>query len=224
MLKLTKLLYPKGRAFRLSESSLPYRLHKALAVSEQKAYDDALSILDAVLPDNDNFTADDATQWERRLGLTIDESVPLADRKLAIQRKMQHPGDIPARQSAAYIQGQLQAAGFYVYVHENPNQNSPADEGLFLHVIDCGGGDCGPYECGQLSDSGNVWQDNVANHIDYTKEESLSITSLYGTFFIAGETLPNEANISSARREEFRTLLLKLKPVNQVAFLLINYT
>src|SRR5690606_32537660 len=84
-----------------------------------RAYADALKIQDAQLPDNDGFTADDATDWERRLGMIYSPLVPLADRKLAILRKMNHPGTIKARQNWLYVEGQLRAAGFDVYVHEN---------------------------------------------------------------------------------------------------------
>jgi len=118
-LKLTENLYPKGRAFALIKNSTKFKLHSALAESESTAYGDALAVLDSILPDNDNFTAEDATDWERRLGLITNDFVLLSDRKLAIQRKMNHPGTIPARQHFKYVEGQLRAAGFNVTVTEN---------------------------------------------------------------------------------------------------------
>ncbi len=119
MIKLTKRLYPSGRAFRIVSGSTKEKLHSALAESENQAYTDALGVLDSILPDNPNFTTEDATDWERRLGLITNQFVPLSDRMLAIKRKMNHPGTIPARQHYKYIEGQLQAAGFNVIVTEN---------------------------------------------------------------------------------------------------------
>tara|TARA_R110002167_G_scaffold110087_4_gene280351 strand:+ start:14519 stop:15415 length:897 start_codon:yes stop_codon:yes gene_type:complete len=118
-LKLTERLYPKGRAFKIVSGSTKEKLHTALADSENDAYTSGLAVLDSILPDNPNFTAEDATDWERRLGMISNPFVILSDRKLAIARKMNHPGTIPARQHYKYIEGQLQAAGFDVIVTEN---------------------------------------------------------------------------------------------------------
>src|SRR5688572_21021930 len=116
---LSKQLLPTGRAFKVPKDSYFQKLIDGLAESEQRAYDDALSILNSAIPDNDNFTADDATDWERRLGLITGDGVSLADRKLAILRKYNHPGEIKARQHYLFLQKQLRDAGFDVYVHEN---------------------------------------------------------------------------------------------------------
>ncbi len=117
--KLGKTLYPTGRAFKIPFEGVFDKLNSALSESETRAFDDAVSILDSALPDNDNFTTGDATDWERRLGLITNPAVPLSDRKLAIIRKIRHPGNIPARQNFLYLQGQLQDAGFDVFVFEN---------------------------------------------------------------------------------------------------------
>jgi len=119
ILNLTKRLYPKGRAFRIPYGSTIEKVHKGLSISENDAFSSAVSLLDSILPDNDNFSSEDASNWERRLGLIVNEFVSLEDRKAAIKRKMNHPGTIKARQNYLYLQGQLQDAGFDVYVHEN---------------------------------------------------------------------------------------------------------
>lgn len=119
ILFLTKRLFPTGRAFRIPHSSWSEKMHKGLIESEARAYNDAISTLDSAIPDNGNFTEEDATDWERRLGLITNTMVPLEDRKLAILRKINHPGTIKARQHYLYLQGQLRAAGFDVYVYEN---------------------------------------------------------------------------------------------------------
>src|SRR5687767_5121626 len=108
IITLTKQLYPTGRAFRVAVDSYKLRLHNALAISEAQAYADALSTLDSALPDNDDFTEEDAAAWEHRLGLISNELVPLETRKAAIIRKMNHPGTVPARQHYTYLESQLQ--------------------------------------------------------------------------------------------------------------------
>ena len=144
LLKLTQRFYPKGRAFKIVSGSTKEKLHSALAESENDAYEDGLAVLDSILPDNPNFTAEDATDWERRLGLISNPFVLLSDRMLAIKRKINHPGTIPARQHYKYIEGQLQAAGFDVIVTENRfplSPTLPTQMGLAEMGVDEMGGD-----------------------------------------------------------------------------------
>jgi len=120
ILKLTKRMYSTGRAFLIPASSDIEKMHIGLNVSEEEAFVAATSgILDTILADNDNFTTDDAADWERRLAIRSTPLTSLDDRKTAILRKYATPGDIPARQHWLYIQTQLQASGFNVFVHEN---------------------------------------------------------------------------------------------------------
>src|SRR5688572_11845637 len=121
---LTKQLYPTGRVFKMPVGGFFEKLHNGLAESENRAYEDAVSILDSALPDNDKFTSADASSWEKRLGLITNTSVSLDDRKLSIIRKMAHPGSVKGRQHYLYLQGQLQAAGFDLNVYENRYTNN----------------------------------------------------------------------------------------------------
>jgi len=124
-LKLTKALYPLGRAFRIPKDGVMEGIHKGLAVSEAQVYEDALAVLNSILPDNPNFTAEDATDWERRLGLITDQTVPLASRKAAIIRKINHPGTIIPRQHYLYVEKALNDANFNVRVYENRFPTTP---------------------------------------------------------------------------------------------------
>jgi len=150
LLYLTKRLYPTGRAFKIPVDSNLEKIHKALIVSEQEAFEAATSgILDTILADNDNFTEDDAADWERRLAIRADTATSLADRKLAILRKYASPGDIPARQYFLYLEGQLQNAGFNVFVFENRSEIGTT--GVF-ETIDIGaviGNQLGTFQLGQ---------------------------------------------------------------------------
>ena len=244
---LTKQLYPTGRAFKHPPGGVLDKLHTALSLTEGQAFDDAKAILSAILPDNDNFTSDDATQWEVRLGLIVNPSVPLADRKVAIIRKMNHPGNISARQHYLYIERQLQAAGFNVWVHENIPEVSPIDymaAGLGdvgqYGTFEYGDGEYGAaydiafntimtiaeygtFEYGQ-SQYGYTFNNIVANHInpalDLYFDPGINFRS---SFFIGGETYGSFANVDLNRESEFRQLILLTKPVNTIAFIFINY-
>jgi len=225
---LTAQLFPTGRAFKRPVNGWLAGLVDALSLSENRAYTDALSILHAILPDNANFTADDATDWERRLGMITNTAVPLADRKLAIQRKMNHPGDIRARQHYLYVQGQLQAAGFDVYVFENRFDDGMGGYDTQSPFDILGGGGVTEVQHGDIqhgdAQHGGVFSNIVANYIDEAQDSLFYISpNLRSTFFIGGTPLGTYANVSAERKDEFRQLILKLKPTQTVAYLFINY-
>lgn len=229
LLTLTRSFYPTGRAFRMPAFGYLESLHIALNMSEARAYNDAVSILSDILPDNDNFTEDDATDWERRLGLITNTSVSLSDRKKAIARKMNSPNRNPARQNYLYIEEQLQLAGFNVYVFENifpdypdgfitqtpeevsgsPSIITPVQHGDFQH------GD---------TQHGGFYNDKIVNYIDEVDDYPFDIGANYRcTFFIGGNPLGTFADVPATRHDEFRQLILTLKPVQTVGFLFINY-
>lgn len=229
---LTKQLYPTGRAFKVRAKSWISQLHYALSLSENKAYLDGISILDSILPDNDNFTADDATQWEVRLGMIV-SNASLADRKLAIRRKMNHPGTIRARQHYLYLQRELRNAGFDVYVYENKfaifgvgfETRSPLvlSGGMGSIAIQHGG----IVQHGSVQ-HGGIWGDIVANHIDTDLDLTFNVgQNLRSTFFIGGFAIGafsgQYADIPAVRKDEFRQLILKIKPAQTVGYLFINY-
>jgi hypothetical protein len=280
ILNLTKRFYPKGRAFRIPVGSLLESFHVGLAVSEAKAYSDAVSILDSIIPDNDNFTEEDATTWERRLGLITNDTVPLADRKLAIIRKMNHPGTIKARQHYLYLERELRAVGFNVRVTENrfltPAYVSEQMGLSEMGVSEMGGdlenpdkyevidprsltselADMGVAEMGDdVEMGGGIGYNLVVNYLDELKDDTFFdslidiqdnnnssemgvgemgvgemggtfnyIQALRSSFFITGDDVDEMAAILLNRKEEFRQLILRIKPVQSVGILLVNYT
>lgn len=228
ILNLTKQLLPTGRAFNTHSDSMVERMYKALSVSEEKNYLDIVSTLDSILPDNDNFTTDDATLWEKRLGLITNDLVPLSDRKLAIARKLNHPGTIRARQNYLYIQEQLRAAGFDVYVYENLTLTPPAYivgsdiAGIADHSTDTEHMQTG-MEHGSIY-NGSLFKHCIVNSIFEEEDYFFNVGSnLRATFFIGGNPLGTFANVPTERKQEFRQLILRLKPVQTVGFLFINY-
>lgn len=246
LIQLTEQLYPTGRAFNIHIGSFIRKMHLALNRSESRLNRNTLAILDGILPDNDNFTVEDATLWEQRLGLITNDSVSLANRKLAIIRKLNHPGTIRARQSAGFIESQLQLAGFDVYVHDNTTLASIDSVLTSIGNISVSGlSNAGSFNAGNVytqfsnlfvilnsgsfnagsSNSGQRnYKNKVANHIDKSLDITFSNQNIWiKTFFIGGENLGDFANIPTERKNEFRQLILRLKPTETVAYLLINY-
>lgn len=228
--KLTKQLYPTGRAFWAPLGGDFDKLTSGLAASEERAYLDAVSILDSALPDNSNFTSQDATDWERRLGLVTNTLVTLSDRKLAIIRKMNHPGTIKTRQSYLYLQGQLQAAGFNVYVYENRfsdgmggyTTKTPTEFSILPYPL--GSVQHGDFQHGDAQHGGGFYGNKVANHISRSDDDSFSVgLNFRSTFFVGGPTAGTWAVVDVNREDEFRQLILKIKPVQTVGFLLVNF-
>lgn len=206
---------PTGRAFKMPLGGSYDRLMTALAQSEARAWSDAVSTFDSILPDNPNFTADDATDWERRLGMINGTGVDMADRKLAIKRKINHPGTVEARQHYLYIQGQLRNAGFDVYVHENLSRVNP---GTLAESAELGDHELGDFQLGPFLG------ERIVNKIELDGDQDFaSGTSFSNIFFIGGVDLGDTATIPEERHFEFRELVLRLKPQNQFAYLFINF-
>lgn len=207
------------------------KLHKALATVEGQAYEDALSVLNAILPDNANFTADDAAQWERRLGIYADSSTSLADRMAAIKRKYRHPGTQIPRQHWRYIESQLHAAGFTnAYIYENKFAGSLPGTYVTMTPDDIFGTTTdqiavyhGSIEYGTI-EYGGVGFPKVVNYLEADKDaQFLEGSHLRNTFFVAGSTITTKADIPAAREIEFRQLLITLKPQHMVGYMWVNY-
>ena len=188
-------------------------------------------MLNSLLPDNDDFTADDATDWERRLGLITSEGVDLETRKDAIERKWNHPGTIKPRQNYRFLERELQNAGFDVYVYEN--RFAYGDGSYFTLTPEEFSGV--PYSTIELEHSDDTehgseehgslgFANKVVNYIEQAKDDFFDIGSNYkSTFFIGGPTPGSFANVDSNREIELRQLILRVKPTQTVAYLLLNF-
>jgi uncharacterized protein YmfQ (DUF2313 family) len=227
LMALANQLYPTGRVWNLSEQSKFNALHAAINLSILRLTADAYSLIDGSFPDNNNFTVDDATLWEYRLGL-LAGTLTLEQRKANILRKMAFPQNVKARQSVPYIESQLQQSGFNVRLYENIfydvdgnlYRKEPADI-LSLQTGTVQHGGSTQHGAGAQHGGGNT--EVVANE---AFEENYNIggaDNLYATFFIAGNQLSEIATVEKSREREFRELILKLKPAHTVAFLFVNY-
>ena len=84
-----------------------------------------------------------------------------------------------------------------------------------LDTFDLGGNDLNGAEYNAL----------IANSLDPVADSGFDIgTNFRSTFFIGGEVPGTFADVETQRQTEFRQLVLKIKPVQTVAYLFINYT
>lgn len=225
--ELASQLYPTGRAFNMLEKSVFKKFHDAINVSFLRFINDSKSTLDSVFPDNDNFTEEDCNLWEYRFGIITNSLLDLETRRAAIYRRMSRGRNVQARQHVKYIEYQLQLAGFNVWVHENGFieggvlvHKRPQDI-LFIQPENVQHG--GSVQHGIGVQHGGVNSEVIANSYKVDEEYSVGDDYLSKTFFIGGETLGTTAIVSENRKEEFRELVLKLKPAHLVAFTFINY-
>lgn len=230
IIKIKRQLYPTGRAFRMPIDSYLYKLHIGLGLSEAQAYEDSVSIFNSLLPDNPDFTSDDATQWEVRLGLITNLTTPLADRMAAIRRKMAAPGIQPAHAHYLYLERQLQAAGFNVNVYENRFATYPTGY-ISMAPIDIWPAPAnytaqtqyGQFKYGQRK-YGLYYTNMVANSIYQSQDNNFDIGNTFAsTFFIGGPTLGTYGTVLASREIEFRQLILSIKQPQNIGFLFINY-
>lgn len=223
--ELAMQLYPTGRAFYMMRNSVMDRVHLAFNRSFIRLINDAQSTIDSCFPDNDNFTADDCFLWEYRFGMVTNTSLGLADRRAAIYRRMSRGRNVPARQHKNYIEAQLQLAGFNVFVYENGFiqggvrvYKTPYDiTSVLPQAVQHGG--VSQHGIGMQHGGGSFQV--IAN--SYEPNEVYLVGRLWASFFIGGSTLGAMAVIPSNREEEFRELVLKLKPAQTAAFTFINY-
>lgn len=227
ILRLTEDFFPTGWAFKIPKNGTRYDINRALAKSENRALGSQEDILTGLIPDNEFFSEKDAELWETALGLTNGFGTTLEDRKLKIYRKMQFPGTVRARGSHVFIEAELRRAGFDVYVHENrfPDGGGAFETKTFQEVVGITGQAvyATSTQYGQIQYGTNN-EKKIVNSMDAAYDSNFDVAGNYErTFFIGGATLPNLATIPAARTQEFRQLILTLKPVQTVAFMLVNY-
>lgn len=209
-----------------------FRLHRSLNINLATAWTDAAQIHNDLLPDNDNFTIEDAHDWYRRLGIFDSGTVPLADMKLAIAQKLSFPLVPRNKQNYLYIEEQLRAAGFDVHIYENrfsdgmggwitkrPEEIFGTSAGAAIHASTVYHGNI---QHGAAY--GTTWSNKVVNYIEEAKDATFDVGDNFkSTFYVAGATVDTFADIDEDRKIEFRQLLLKYKRAETCALLFVNY-
>lgn len=231
LILLTIRLYPTGRAFEQPVGGTRALVNEVLAESERDVYNFLTAILDEILADNDDFTEEDASTWERRLNILASSSTSLEDRKAAIRRKYASPGDQLNRGYYLYLQNEIQTAGFTdVYIHENRfddgmgglETRTPDELGYPATIQDTFGDDEAYF--GGIA-FGQGTGDVIANFVDQDRDNQFVVSSdLRATFYVGGEVIGTVADVPEDRRTELRQLILQIKPLQTVGLIYINYT
>ncbi len=227
MSNLAVQLYPTGRAFYLLKDSVLDKLHLALNMSFIRIVNDGSLTLDSCFPDNNNFTESDCGLWEYYYGMITNNSLSVEVRREAIFRRMARGRNVTARQHIKYLEYQLQLAGFNVYLHENGFIEGgirvfkrPQDIILTLPENVQHGGTT---QHGIGLQHGGINSEVIANSYKSNELYSIADDYLWASFFIGGEILGEVAEVPENRLEEFRELVLKLKPAHLIAFTFISY-
>lgn len=238
---LSNQLYPTGRVWNLNENTKFSDLHESINVSFLKVINDFENLIDSSIPDNENFTLEDAAFLEFKYGISnfnkglntflgsgSNNETLLNQKKASISRKMGHPNNVRPRQDLNFIQGQLRSSGFDVTCYENEPAVNPDGSLTYQDPASITGNSVASIQHGeptQHADStfhGGTTFDVIANEIENNESYGVG-DNLWASFFIGGETLGQSANVPENRRREFRELVLKLKPAHLAAYIFINF-
>lgn len=189
-------------------SSIGKRLVDAKLKSFDTAYSDTLSILDSLLPDNENFDSVDADNWERVLQIQPN-TTDLEIRKQRIARQLNYPSGIVERSHYEFIQEQIRAAGFDVYVTENRFWNGSEFEIVDPDIISTQDMESGLPESGVYEAAGEIagtdYTSIIANFIDETIDNEFfnapPLNPIEAGVFQSGEVESGGGGITSLDRD-----------------------
>ena len=207
---LSSQLYPSGRAWWKPKNGIFDKVHQALALSESRVENDILNLQYDILADSINMSISAIERWEYVFGIKANGTT--ADRLSMIYQRQMFPNNILARQSSSFIEQQLRLAGFEVRIFTPYTSPNSAIFGLFQFNQKL---------FGQIG--GNIVV--ISNEVDENKELPFNVSEIgeKNSFYICGENLGDYANIPLVRKNEFRELVLTLKPAHSIAILNVNY-
>ena len=215
-----------------TEASGAKRLINADLVSQIRLYDDILSILNIIIPDNDNFSETDAENWERVYAITTG-ALDIEDRKNAILRKLAYPNGVTERAYYSFIQEQLRINGFDVYVHENRIYDGSGGWDVFNPILPIPDYSIVANYIDEDKDAGYLDPSLNENNLGFGHLGGFSLsnssildidTQLRYSFFISGSAINfDPGDVLIARKDEFRKLILGLKQLHTIGILYINY-
>ena len=209
--------------------------------SLMQARADATNVLDVLMPDNPNFTIDDAHDWYRRLGIYDPYTLTLSQMKTAILQRMAWPVNPINQQTAAYIQSQLHAAGFTncnVFANTfgaggeavSIGAVTGATGGSPTEIAMCGMIECNDTQCGTIQGNSGTGETHrkVANYIEEVKDDYIIVgyPDYRSSFFIAyamDGSAWTASNVPLAQKQQLRQLILKLKSQQMVCWLIANW-
>lgn len=231
LFRTIKALLPNGAAWRIVVDKMLRRFFEGLAESPEETKDYA----DEILLDAFPSTTRQLPEWERQFGIPSRGAEATRRSNVAVEWAA------TGGQSPRYIQDQLQAAGFDLYVHEWPvdpdaNPRVPHDPRDYTNppligIFQCFDGPGAP-ECfdGPGAPYCNDFLTNDPGYLvnkDLTPRPPPPIPADPATWpffiYIGAETFPNRAEVDTFRRAELERLLLKIRPAHVWIVMLIDY-
>lgn len=241
MISMFKHLLPTGRAWSLTMTKNLRSFFEALVPEVIESPKEFLT--SAALDVFPEYTRE-LTKWETQFGLTPVAALTIEQRRQRIAAAWSDVGG----QSPAYLQEQLRANGFDVYIHEWWVPGSEAPIGVLrapvvrnpLTVINPSyissppGVECGEAlaQCGEeFAQSGNVTNTigyPLVNKFVYDSQDILYTVPndpKYWPFFmyVGGPEFGDVAVVQAARRFEFEALLLKIRPAHLWIGVIVSY-
>ncbi len=166
------------------------------------------------------------SEWEQQFGLTgnITDEQERRDRLDATWKAL-------GGQDPRYIEDTLRNAGFDVYVHEwwqLPVVGSPVPRNPLTYLND----GASPIQYKAVSGATKAICGNpiaIANNLITSYAQKVYLIPNDATkwpyfLYIGGQTFPDHATVSSARKNEFETLCLKICPTQQWLGVLVDYS
>lgn len=229
---LLKQLSPNGRAFRMRPFGDFDKFADVHAKSFGRASVDISQVLDYLFPDNTRYNIETATEWMKVLGIFNSGSLTLEEMTAAIISRWLYPNNTTGSAYYYTISLAIQAAGFAAGVYENRFYEggqwiTKTPEQLWselMSVAICGVPMCGETECG--TEYLGMPVQRVVQYISEEQDSHFSISpNMRCTFFVASsDDISVKATLPLSRKDEFRQLLIQLKPIQAVGLAYINYT
>ena len=239
MINVFKHLLPTGRAWTITVEKSLRKFFEALAPETEKPRGYYDNIYSDLFPD----TTQNLALWETQFGL-FNNRLSEAQRRARLVAAWRDIGG----QSPSYIQGQLQANGFNVFIHEwwepgtepavntvgtptvrNPLSVLNPQYLLNIPMVDCGEelAACGEEfaECGNFV--GGVGYPLVnkfvydSDIIGYTVPSDSTKWPYF--MYVGGPNFGDIAEVPAARRFEFEALLLKIRPAHLWIGVIVRY-
>lgn len=203
MLNTWKQLYPNGHAFNVSENTNRAKIHNSTNVVYNDYLDQLKSLVNSALA-KDVIDEDEIAFLENIYGVYFVDGLTFEERLNRVRLRMTYPNGIVNRSSAAWIEHVLMSFGFDVRIIENNGEIPPQPS--ILSRTQYGTTNYG------LNNNLNGFKYNVIANSMFENEIYSFGGKLWATFFINIIT-----PIEPERINEFRELVLKLKPAHLCA-------
>lgn len=234
-----KHLLPTGRAWTITVNKNLRKFFEAISPETDKPKDFADNIFLDAFP----ISTRELAAWEAQFGLA-NNRLSVAQRRTRLAAAWTDVGG----QSPAYIQDQLRANGFDVYVHEwwepgtepavgvhgSPTVRNPLTVLNQSYTLTIPGVDCGEplAECGEeFAECGNyvggvgyplvnkfVYDSDI---VGYTVPNDATKWPYF--MYVGGPNFGDVATVPATRRFEFEALLLKIRPAQLWIGLIVRY-